>query len=104
MRQVGLDGRHAARWSALWGTGSRGGDPRAAKPLRLAIVAASLAALIVFPATAAAGTVSAFVPAQLLANAQASPTATFNVIVQGRPGQNSAAIAKDFGGVAGKLK
>jgi serine protease AprX len=104
MRQVGLDGRHAVRWSALWGTGSRGGDPRAAKPLRLAVVAASLAALIVFPATAAAGTVSAFVPAQLLANAQASPTATFNVIVQGQPGQNSAAIAKDFGGVAGKMK
>src|SRR6266576_6460767 len=105
MRQVGLDGRHEERNSALWGTGSRGGDPRAAKPAwRLVAVAVSLAAIVAFPATAAAGTQNAFVPAQLLANAQASPTATFNVIVQGRPGQNSASIAKDFDGVAGKLK
>jgi serine protease AprX len=39
-----------------------------------------------------------------MANAQASPAATFDVIVQGRPGQNSASIAKDFGGVAGQTK
>jgi serine protease AprX len=105
MRQVRLDGRHEERNSALWGTGSRGGDPRAAKPpRRLVAVAALLAAIVAFPATAAAGTQSPFVPAQLLANAQASPTSPFNVIVQGRPGQNSASIAKDFDGVAGKLK
>jgi len=105
MRQVQLNGKHDERNSALWGTGSRGGDPRAARPgLRLAVVAASLAAIIVFPATAAAKNLSAYVPRQLMANAQASPTATFDVIVQGRPGENSASVAKDFGGAAGQLK
>jgi serine protease AprX len=105
MRQGRRDGGHGERNSALWGTGSRGGDPRAVKAgLRLAAVAASLAAIVAFPATAAAGSVNAFVPTQLMANAQASPTATFNVIVQGRPGQNSAGIARDFDGVAGRIK
>jgi serine protease AprX len=105
MRQARLNGTHDERNSALWGTGSRGGDPRAARPgLRLAVLVASLAAIIAFPATAGAANLSAFVPQQLMANAQASPTATFDVIVQGRPGQNSASIAKDFGGVAGQTK
>jgi serine protease AprX len=105
MRQARLNGTHDERNSALWGTGSRGGDPRAARPgLRLAVLVASLAAIIAFPATAGAANLSAFVPQQLMANAQASPAATFDVIVQGRPGQNSASIAKDFGGVAGQTK
>ena len=105
MRHVRPNSRHEERNSALWGTGSRGGDPRAAKPgLRLAVVAASLAAIAVFPAAAAAKNLSAFVPKALMAHAQANPTASFNVIVQGRPGQNSASVAKDFGGAAGKLK
>jgi serine protease AprX len=105
MRQAQRDGNHDERNSALWGTGTRGGDPRATKPgLRLAVVVASLAAIVAFPATAAANNLSAFVPQQLLADAHAGPTATFDVIVQGRPGQNSASIAKDFGGVAGKTK
>jgi serine protease AprX len=106
MRQARISGKHDERNSALWGTGSRGDDPRAAKPgLRLAVVVASLAAIIAFPATAAATNLSAYVPTQLMADAQASPTATFDVIVQGRPGQNSASIAKDFGGAApGKVK
>jgi serine protease AprX len=105
MRLARLNGTHDERNSALWGTGSRDGDPRAARPgLRLAVLVASLAAIIAFPATAVAANLSAFVPQQLMANAQASPTATFDVIVQGRPGQNSASIAKDFGGVAGQTK
>jgi serine protease AprX len=105
MRQARLNGTHDERNSALWGTGSRGGDPRAARPgLRLAVLVASLAAIVAFPATAGAANLSAFVSQQLMANAQASPTATFDVIVQGRPGQNSASIAKDFGGVAGQTK
>ena len=105
MRQVRPNGKHDERNSALWGTGSRGGDPRAARPgLRLAVIAASLAAIVAFPATAAAKNLSAFVPKELMTHAQASPTATFNVIVQGRPGQNSASVANDFGGAAGKLK
>jgi serine protease AprX len=105
MRHARPNGQHDERNSALWGTGSRGDDPRSARPgLRLAVVAASLAAVIAFPATAAAKNLSAYVPAQLMAHAQGSPAATFNVVVQGRPGQNSASIAKDFGGAAGKLK
>jgi serine protease AprX len=105
MRQAEANGTHAERNSALWGTGARGDDPRAAKPgLRLAVVAASFAAIVAFPATAAAKNLSAFVPKQLMTNAQASPTTAFNVVVQGRPGQNSASVAKDFGGAAGKVK
>jgi serine protease AprX len=105
MRQARLKTRHDERNSALWGNGARGGDPRAAKPgLRLAVVVASLAAIVAFPATAAAKNLGAFVPKQLMAHAKASPTATFKVVVQGRPGQKSASIAKDFGGVAGKVK
>ncbi len=105
MRQVRHNGTSDARTSALWGTGSRGDDPRAAKPgLRLAVITALLAAIVVFPAAAAAKNLSAYVPRQLMASAQASPTASFDVVVQGRPGQNSASIAKDFGGAAGKLK
>jgi serine protease AprX len=106
MRQALLNGRHDERNSALWGTGSRGGDPRRApKPgRRLAVVAASLVAIIAFPATAAAKNLSAYVPPHLMADAQASPAASFDVIVQGRPGQNSASVAKDFGGAAGKMK
>jgi serine protease AprX len=106
MRQALLNGMHDERNSALWGTGSRGGDPRrAGKPgRRLAVVAASLVAIIAFPATAAAKNLNAFVPKKLMAHAQANPAASFNVIVRGRPGQNSASIAKDFGGAAGKLK
>jgi serine protease AprX len=105
MRQARPNGEHDERNSALWGTGTRGDDPRSAKSrVRFAVVAASLAAVVAFPATAAASDGSAFVPTRLLANAQASPAATFNVIVQGRPGQNSASIAKDFDGVSGKMK
>ena len=105
MRQARPNGKHDERNSALWGSGSRGGDPRAAKPgLRFAVVAALLAAIVAFPAAAAAKNLSAYVSPHLLANAQANPTTTFDVIVQGRSGQNSASIAKDFGGVAGKIK
>jgi serine protease AprX len=102
MRHGNSNDRLDERGSALWGTGSRGGDPRGR---RFAVALAVVAALAVFPAAALAGNdKSAFVPKTLLAHAQASPNSTFQVIVQGRPGQNSASIAKDFGGVAGKLK
>jgi len=87
------------RGSALWGTGGRGDSRGRGLVLLLALVA-----LIAFPATAAAKNLNAFVPAELMAHAQANPNATFNVIVRGRPGNNSASIAKDFGGVAGHTK
>ena len=105
MRQSNPNEGHEERDSALWATGARGGDPRSTNAgRRLALVAAALAAIVAFPATAVAKNLSAFVPKKLMAHAQASPTATFKVIVQGRPGQNSASIAKDFGDAAGKLK
>src|SRR3954453_9451527 len=61
-------------------------------------------AIVAFPATAAAKNDSAWVAPTLLAQAQAQPDASFDVIVRGRPGQNSASIAKDFDGVAGRTK
>ena len=91
--------QHDERGSALWGTGGRG-DSRG----RGIVLLISLALLIAFPATASAKDLSAFVPQELMAHAQANPNATFNVIVRGRPGDNSASIAKEFGGVAGKMK
>jgi serine protease AprX len=100
MRQGHNTGQHEERGSALWGTGGRG-DSRG-RGLVLLVV---LAAIVAFPATAAAkGNKGAFVPKTLLAHAQANPASTFNVIVRGVPGQNSASIAKDFGGVAGHTK
>lgn len=100
MRQEHRAGQHEERGSALWGNGGRG-DSRGRGLVLLAV----LAAIVAFPATAAAkNDKNAFVPAELLAHAQSSPTSTFNVIVRGRPGQNSASIAKDFSGVAGKTK
>jgi serine protease AprX len=91
--------QHDERGSALWGTGGRG-DSRG----RTLVLLLALVAIVAFPATAAAKNLSAFVPAELMQHAQANPTASFKVIVRGRPGQNSASIAKDFGGVAGKMK
>ena len=102
MRHGETKAQHDERGSALWGTGGRG-DSRG-RGLVLLLV---LAAIVAFPATAAAKSskdLSAFVPQELMAHAQANPDSTFNVIVRGRPGENSASIANDFGGVAGKVK
>jgi serine protease AprX len=96
---------HDERNSALWGTGPRGGESQSGeRGRRIAGVVAALALIVAFPATAAAKNASAFVPQTLRAHAQANPASSFSVIVRGRPGQNSASIAKDFGGAAGKLK
>jgi serine protease AprX len=97
MRRGDKTTRHDERGSALWGTGGRG-DSRGLV-LLLAVVA-----IVAFPATAAAKNDSAWVTPTLLAQAQAQPDAGFDVIVRGRPGQNSASIAKDFDGVAGHAK
>lgn len=99
MRHGQTRAQHDERGSALWGTGGRG-DSRG-RGIALLLV---LAAIVAFPATASAKNLSAFVPQELMQHAQANPNATFNVIVRGRPGRNSASIAKDFGGVAGKMK
>jgi serine protease AprX len=102
MRHVDIATGHGERGSALWGTGGRGDSGGRGLVLFLALIA-----IVAFPATAAAKSgkdVNAFVPAELMAHAQASPGSTFNVIVQGRPGNNSASIARDFSGVAGQTK
>jgi len=62
--------------------------------LRLALLAL---ALTLFTATASAATgsaPSAFVPVDLVAQAQASPSTTFAVIVQGTSGNSAAAVAQ----------
>jgi serine protease AprX len=102
MRQGDNGAQQEERGSALWGTGGRGDSRGRGLVLFLALVA-----IVAFPATAVAqsgNSASAFVPAELMAHAQASPGSTFNVIVQGRPGNNSASIAKDLDGVAGNTK
>ena len=63
--------------------------------LKVALLALALT-LFTATATATAGsTLTAFVPADLLAQAQASPASSFSVIVQGTPGHGADAVAKD---------
>jgi serine protease AprX len=85
--------KSSTRTNALWGKGGR---------LFLAVAALSL----VFGAGSAlaAKKSGAFVPSTLLAKAAANPTAGFNVIVRGVPGEKSASIANYFTQGKGKLK
>ncbi|HSL64658.1 MAG TPA: S8 family serine peptidase [Gaiellaceae bacterium] len=108
------------RASALWGTGSRGGDGRASalwgrrggegRGARAGGLVAAVAALAVLalPAAAAAKEKEkeprAYVPAALLAAAEASPNARFQVIVEGRPGASSAAVASAVAGEHGATR
>jgi subtilisin family serine protease len=88
------------RGSALWGKGSRGA----------AVLVAVLAVFSAFAASARAdGSAQAWVPSYLVAQAQANPDQLFNVVVQGRPGDNSASVAAIFtsarsAGAPGQLK
>ncbi|HSC91669.1 MAG TPA: S8 family serine peptidase [Gaiellaceae bacterium] len=103
-----MDTREApgTRASALWGTGNRGGDSRSSalwgkrgderRSARVGAVVAAIAALVLaLPAAAVAGDKEprAYVPAGLLEAAEASPQATFDVIVEGRPGASSDDVA-----------
>ena len=77
-----------ARSSALWGKGS-GGQSRGSalwgRGGRSSIALLALVVSVIVPAAGIAGEkLHASVPADLIAAAQASPSATFDVIVQGR--------------------
>ena len=88
-RQSALWGKPAkgeSRSSALWGKPGRG----------LAVLA--IVAVLAAPVAATAGDRSvqssgALVPASLMAEAQAHPNQVFSVIVQGKPGAKSSAVA-----------
>src|SRR5438874_9371838 len=81
--------RHGARASALWGSGTRGGDSRGSalwgkggRRAGVTLLGAALAAVILsFGASADSGTGKAssgtFIPAALLSQAQADPSASY---------------------------
>ena len=100
-------GNIGTRFSALWGTGGKGGDSRMRERGRtLALLTVAAIGLVLSGTALAGNSKNAFVPTALMNKATANPNATFNVIVRGRPGQDSASIAKDFndGGGLGHLK
>ncbi|MGE5690251.1 MAG: S8 family serine peptidase [Pseudomonadota bacterium] len=118
------------RSSALWGTGNRGGEHRSSalwgtggdgrasalwgkrgderRAARVGALVASIAVvLLALPAAAVADrkdSSDAYVPAGLLASAQASPERTFTVIVEGRPGVRGDDVASSVASAEGKTK
>src|SRR5437868_7946923 len=88
-----LDTRRTTRHSALWGTGSRGGDRR-----RRAAGLLALAVALMAPAAATAGGGGdALVPEQLASAAAANPDRVFHVIVQAARGVPTSALRDDVG-------
>ena len=97
---------HGTRQSALWGTGGRRGDGSRSSALwgkggRNGLALAVLAAFAcLVPVAAVAGGSSStpppgvFVPSTLYAQAQAGPSSSFNVIVQGDGSKQAADVAK----------
>ena len=63
--------------------------------LKIAMLALGLSLLMATGSARAGSTLTAFVPADLLAQAQANPAASFSVIVQGTPAHGADAVAKD---------
>ncbi len=101
------------RANALWGRGGRHGRTRGLPVAGRIALLAVVAALAVPAAGIAAGSTSghiatnggsAYVPAYLLAQAQAGPTTIFHVIVQGTAGQSSSAVGSDIQSENGKAK
>ena len=94
-----MDLRQGDRASALWGTGTRGGDSRGSalwgkggRRVGATLVSAALAAVVLsfgsaIPASADNGngkpSSGVFIPTALLSQAQADPNRSFQVIVQG---------------------
>jgi serine protease AprX len=70
----------------------------------LAVVAACALPAAGIAAPVSNPTGGAVVPAALLAQAQANPTQTFHVIVQGTKGVNSSSVASEVGSETGKTK
>ena len=105
------DHRRGVRASALWGSGKRGDGSRAnalwGSGKRRSVVLATLALVVLVPLGAAAspsgpGAPSAFVTPSLLSAAQANPAGSFNVIVQGKGGNQAAKAIADVLGVSKK--
>ena len=97
-----------ARSSALWGKGS-GGQSRGSalwgRGGRSSIALLALVVSVIVPAAGIAGEkLHASVPAELLAAAQANPSATFDVIVQGRRDENSDRTTDELKENGGQLK
>ena len=102
------DDRRGVRASALWGSGKRGDGSRSnalwgSGKRRTALLATlALAVLVPFGAAASpskADGVSAFVTPSLLSSAQSNAGGTFNVIVQGKGGNQAAKAIADVLGV-----
>ena len=105
------DHRRGVRASAVWGSGKRGDGSRAnalwGSGKRRSVVLATLALVVLVPLGAAAspsgpGAPSAFVTPSLLSAAQANPAGSFNVIVQGKGGNQAAKAIADVLGVSKK--
>jgi serine protease AprX len=109
MRHERPSNQGEARSSALWGKGS--GDQSRGSALwgrggRSGIALLALVVSVIIPAAGIAGgnQHAALVPADLLAQAEASPNGTFDVIVQGGKGRSSDDVARDVSSESGTTK
>ena len=106
------DQRRGVRASALWGSGKRGGSGSRSNALwgsgkRRTAVLATLALVVLVPLGASASpskldAPSAYVTPSLLSAAQANAAGSFNVIVQGKGGNQAAKAVADVLGLAKK--
>jgi len=105
------DHRRGVRASALWGSGKRGTGSRSnalwGSGKRRTALLATLALVVLVPLGAAAspskaGGPSAFVTPTLLTSAQSNGTGSFDVIVQGKGGNQAAKAIADVLGVSKK--
>src|SRR5436190_15199684 len=104
------DQRRGVRASALWGSGKRGTGSRSnalwGSGKRRTAVLATLALAVLVPLGASAGLTktdpSAFVTPSLLSSAQSNAAGNFDVIVQGKGGNQAAKAVADVLGLAKK--
>jgi serine protease AprX len=105
------DQRRGVRASALWGSGKRGDGSRSnalwGSGKRRSVVLATLALVVLVPLGAAAspsgaGAPTAYVTPTLLSAAQSNAAGNFNVIVQGKGGNQAAKAIADVLGVSMK--
>ena len=103
--------RRDVRASALWGSGKRGTGSRSnalwGSGKRRTALLATLVLTLVVPLGASAGPgpkgIEAFVAPGLLTSAQAHPSDTFSVIVQGKHGNQAARAVADVLGISKKV-
>ena len=110
--------RQGERGSALWGSGTRGGDSRGSalwgkggRRAGATLMSAALAAVVLsfgasLPANADSGSgkvaSGTFIPGALLSQAQADPDASFKVIVQGDGSTDADTLAHRIGAWAAR--